>query len=90
MHAFLRDISPLTKASSIRCPLLAIQGLNDPRVPAQESYQIADAVRMNGQEVWLLMFGDEGHGIRKKSNKEYQEGVKNLFLKKHLLSSNLK
>jgi dipeptidyl aminopeptidase/acylaminoacyl peptidase len=85
MAAFLERISPLHAASGITCPLLIIQGANDPRVPAQESQQIADAVKKNGGTVWFLMPDDEGHGFRKKVNRDYQEGVIALFLKQFLL-----
>lgn len=61
-------------------------GANDPRVPSYESEQIADAVRKNGNEVWFLKLGDEGHGIRKKGNRDYEEGVVAMFLKKYLLN----
>ena len=40
MRRFLQDISPMTNAKSIRKPLLIVQGLNDPRVPATESEQM--------------------------------------------------
>lgn len=85
MRKFLKDISPVTNASHIKCPLLIIQGANDPRVPAKESQQIADAVRRNKGTVWFLMYGNEGHGFRRKENKDYQESVIALFLKKFLL-----
>ncbi|MEM9314113.1 MAG: prolyl oligopeptidase family serine peptidase [Pseudomonadota bacterium] len=68
MRSFLQQISPLTNADKIRSPLLVIQGLNDPRVPASEAEQIVDAVRANGQQAWYLAARDEGHGFQKKAN----------------------
>ncbi|MEO8744057.1 MAG: prolyl oligopeptidase family serine peptidase [Candidatus Dormiibacterota bacterium] len=56
---FLREISPIHRAGSIKAPLLVIHGRNDPRVPVGESIQIAGVVE--GAE--LLIFEDEGHGI---------------------------
>jgi dipeptidyl aminopeptidase/acylaminoacyl peptidase len=38
---YLREISPIHRAASIRAPLLVIHGRNDPRVPVEESEQIA-------------------------------------------------
>ncbi|HKC18230.1 MAG TPA: prolyl oligopeptidase family serine peptidase [Candidatus Dormibacteraeota bacterium] len=61
---FLREISPLHRAGSIRAPLLVIHGRNDPRVPVGESVQISEAVP--GAE--LLIFEDEGHGVAKLPN----------------------
>jgi dipeptidyl aminopeptidase/acylaminoacyl peptidase len=85
MREFLRNLSPITHVNAISKPLLIVQGANDPRVPLEESQQIADAVRNNGGEVWMLVAGDEGHGFRKKSNKDYQDLVTAMFLKKILL-----
>ena len=70
MRAFLQRISPLNRTHMIRRPLLVVQGLNDPRVPASESEQLVAKVRANGNEVWYLAARDEGHGFRKKANQE--------------------
>jgi dipeptidyl aminopeptidase/acylaminoacyl peptidase len=70
MRAFLSRISPLNQAKAIRRPLLVVQGLNDPRVPYTESQQMVATIRANGGEVWYLAAKDEGHGFRKKSNRD--------------------
>jgi dipeptidyl aminopeptidase/acylaminoacyl peptidase len=70
MRSFLSRISPLTSAKAIRRPLLVVQGLNDPRVPYTESQQMVATIRANGGEVWYLAAKDEGHGFRKKSNRD--------------------
>lgn len=82
MRAFLESISPLNNASKITKPLLIIQGLNDPRVPASEADQMKRIVRGNGGEVWYLAAKDEGHGFRKKSNRDFQAAAQTLFLRK--------
>jgi dipeptidyl aminopeptidase/acylaminoacyl peptidase len=71
MRAFLERISPLTNAGMIRKPLLVVQGLNDPRVPASESEQLVEKVRAARGEVWYLAAKDEGHGFRKKGNRDF-------------------
>lgn len=71
MRATLQRISPLTNAAMIRKPLLVVQGLNDPRVPASESEQVVQKVRANRGEVWYLAAKDEGHGFRKKPNRDF-------------------
>jgi dipeptidyl aminopeptidase/acylaminoacyl peptidase len=76
---FLHDLSPIHRAGEIKAPLLVIHGRNDPRVPVEESEQIA---RATGAE--LLIFEDEGHGIvalpnQVRSNRRILE-----FLSKHL------
>jgi len=70
MRAFLERISPLTNAGRIKKPLLVVEGQNDPRVPASESEQLVWRVRASGGEVWYLVAKDEGHGFRKKSNRD--------------------
>ena len=70
MRAFLRRISPLTNAERITRPLLIVHGKNDPRVPISEAEQIVNRVRSQGGEVWYLQAIDEGHGFRKKQNRD--------------------
>jgi dipeptidyl aminopeptidase/acylaminoacyl peptidase len=53
-------------------------------VPLEESQQIAAALKKQGVPVWFLVAGDEGHGFRKKSNRDFQECVTALFLEKYL------
>lgn len=76
MRAFLQRISPLANAAGIRRPLLIVQGLNDPRVPPAESEQMLARIRAGGGEAWYLAAKDEGHGFRKKANRDvYLETV---------------
>jgi dipeptidyl aminopeptidase/acylaminoacyl peptidase len=82
MRAFLSRISPLSKASAIRRPLLVVAGLNDPRVPASESEQMVSRVRANGGEVWYLAAKDEGHGFKKKSNRDFYLETAAMFLQR--------
>ena len=70
MRAFLRRISPLTNADRITRPLLVVHGKNDPRVPLSEAEQIVNKLRARGREVWYLLAADEGHGYRKKQNRD--------------------
>lgn len=84
MRAHLQAISPLTNVARIRTPLLVVQGLNDPRVPTSEAEQIVKAVRRQGQECWYLLAQDEGHGFKKKSNREAYLQTLALFLETYL------
>ncbi|HWX79796.1 MAG TPA: alpha/beta fold hydrolase [Steroidobacteraceae bacterium] len=70
MRSFLRRISPLTNAERITRPLLVVQGKNDPRVPVSEAESIVNTIRAKGGEVWYLLAADEGHGYRKKRNRD--------------------
>lgn len=80
--AFFDDISPLKNADKITKPIFIIQGLNDPRVPASEAEQILSAVRANDGTAWYLLAKDEGHGFRKKSNRDFQQEAQTIFLEK--------
>ncbi len=85
MNAYLTGIAPVRNAARIQRPLFVAQGANDPRVPASEARQIVDAVRGNGQDVWYLLFKDEGHGFQKKPNVDYFDAASVLFWQQHLL-----
>jgi dipeptidyl aminopeptidase/acylaminoacyl peptidase len=86
MFEFLQRISPNNNAEKITKPLFIIQGLNDPRVPASEAEQMLQAVRSNGGNPWYLLAKDEGHGFRKKSNRDYMTEAIVLFLEERLLA----
>jgi dipeptidyl aminopeptidase/acylaminoacyl peptidase len=85
MRAFLERIAPLTNASKITKPLFVVQGKNDPIVPVSESEQMIRAVRKNGTPVWYLMAKDEGHGLAKKSNSDFEFFATIEFVKQYLL-----
>lgn len=86
MAEFLGKISPANNSSKIKKPLLVIQGLNDPRVPASESEQMVKAIRDQGGTVWFLMAKDEGHGFQKKRNADFLFLSTVTFLREHLLN----
>ncbi len=85
MREFLQTISPTAQAMRITQPLFIVQGANDPRVPASEAEQMVKTVRGNGGEVWYLLAKDEGHGFRKKANRDLYNNAVVLFLQKILL-----
>jgi dipeptidyl aminopeptidase/acylaminoacyl peptidase len=85
MKAFHDRIAPLNNAGAITRPLFVAQGFNDPRVPWTEAEQIVKAVRGNGGDVWYVVFTDEGHGFRKKTNSDWFGAASMLFWRKHLL-----
>ena len=82
MRVFLNRISPLSNSAQIRRPLLVVQGLNDPRVPASESQQMVYRIRSKGGEAWYLAARDEGHGFRKKANQDVYLQTAAMFLNK--------
>jgi len=48
-------------------------------VPYTESEQIVAAVRDNEVPVWYMLAMDEGHGFRKKPNRDYFQAATVLF-----------
>ena len=85
MRAFLQSISPLNRVDEIDAPLLISQGLNDPRVPASESEQIVAALEARGVPVSYVSAENEGHGFRRKANRDYLTAVTAQFLRARLL-----
>ncbi|HQF71432.1 MAG TPA: prolyl oligopeptidase family serine peptidase, partial [Promineifilum sp.] len=66
---FLIERSPRSYITDIQCPLLVIQGRNDPRVIERESRDVVEQLRALGKEVEYLMFADEGHDVLKYENR---------------------
>jgi len=85
MRAYLEKISPVNNVEKINVPLFIVQGNNDPRVPVTESGQMVEALRGRGNPVWYMNALNEGHGYRKKENRDiYQQAVVQ-FLRRHLV-----
>lgn len=63
-----RDRSPFFFADQIRAPLLLLAGKNDIRCPAEETEQMAKAVRQNGGAVEVNIYENEGHGFARREN----------------------
>jgi dipeptidyl aminopeptidase/acylaminoacyl peptidase len=53
-------------------------------VPKSEADQVVAKVRAQGNEVWYLRAKNEGHGFRKKENRDAQREVEMMFLRKVL------
>ena len=85
MRQHLEKISPSNNADKLTVPLFVAQGQNDPRVPVTESEQIVEAVRKAGYDVWYMNALNEGHGFRKKENRDLYQQIVVMFFKEHLL-----
>ncbi|MDT8439243.1 MAG: S9 family peptidase [Wenzhouxiangellaceae bacterium] len=85
MRAHLQKISPLNNVDKIRVPMFVVQGNNDPRVPVTEAEQMVAALREQGSPVWYMNALNEGHGFRKKENRDLFSEATILFLEQHLL-----
>jgi dipeptidyl aminopeptidase/acylaminoacyl peptidase len=66
---FLRERSPSSYVDQISCPLLVIQGKNDPRVIERESRDVVERLQGQGKEVDFLVFENEGHDVLKFENR---------------------
>ncbi len=55
--------------NQLACPLLVIQGKNDPRVVLAESRDLVEQLRSQGKQVDFLVFENEGHDVLKHENR---------------------
>lgn len=84
---FLVERSPRQYIEDIQCPLLVIQGKNDPRVVERESRDVVEQLRAKGKEVDYLMFPDEGHDVLKYENRVTCYTSITDFFRKHLMTT---
>ena len=82
---FLTERSPSTHIENITCPLLVLQGANDPRVIERESRDVVEHLREIGKEVDYHVFANEGHDVIKYENKVVCYNLITEFFKKHLM-----
>ncbi|MBI5668963.1 MAG: S9 family peptidase [Chloroflexi bacterium] len=68
-HHFLVERSPRSYIEQIQCPMLVIQGANDPRVVERESRDVVEQLQVAGKTAELLVFEDEGHDVLKFQNR---------------------
>jgi len=81
----LERISPLRNAEKITAALFVLHGANDPRVPLSEAEQLVAKMREMGRPVWFFKALDEGHGFRKRPNRDLARILYVHFLQLHLL-----
>jgi pimeloyl-ACP methyl ester carboxylesterase len=66
---FLAERSPSTHIDNVKCPMMMIQGRNDPRVVEKETRDVVERLRSRGLPVEYLVFEDEGHDVIKFNNR---------------------
>jgi dipeptidyl aminopeptidase/acylaminoacyl peptidase len=81
---FLLERSPITYLDNVRCPLLVIQGGNDPWVPKSESDNVVEKLKSRGLEVKYVVYPDEGHDFTRTKNLNSERNATCEFLCKHL------
>ncbi len=72
------------RADRIEAALFVAHGANDPRVPVGEARQIVQAVRDNGGVAWSFIATNEGHGFRKRENRDLYRLLQVMFLEEHV------
>lgn len=80
----LEERSPLNYVENITVPMLIVQGANDPRVVQVESDQMVEALRDNGNEVYYIVYENEGHGFAIEANRLEFAGRIEEFLYNHV------
>jgi protease II len=80
----LLKLSPITYIDRVKAPLLIIQGLNDPRVPAGEAVQIQEALEKKGTASKLILVPEEGHGSSRRSGQVIMTGNVLRFFEENL------
>ena len=85
MREHLMNISPLSHVEAMQIPMFVAQGHNDPRVPYTEAEQVVAALRQQGNAVWYMDALNEGHGFRKKENRDLFSELTVMFFQEYLL-----
>ncbi len=74
------DRSPITYVEDVDCPLLVVQGANDPRVPESEAERLVSSLDARDVPYEYVRFEDEGHGVRRTGNRiEYVSRLVSFF-----------
>ena len=87
MYEHLQKISPNNSVEKIKIPMFVVQGNNDPRVPVSEAEQIVEALTKQGNQVWYMNALNEGHGYRKKENRDVYQQVVVMFMESLLVDN---
>lgn len=85
MRAHLQAISPSNHADKITVPMFVVQGENDPRVPVTEAEQMVEALRSGGKTVWYMNALNEGHGYRRRENRDIYQQATVMFFREYLV-----
>jgi dipeptidyl aminopeptidase/acylaminoacyl peptidase len=61
MREYLKSISPLTRASSLKKPTLILHPGKDARVPVSQAQDLVAALKANNATVWYVEFTEANH-----------------------------
>jgi dipeptidyl aminopeptidase/acylaminoacyl peptidase len=82
---FLTERSPKKYLQNLACPMLVIQGRNDPRVVASESEDLVKNLSAIGKDIAIHVFEDEGHDVLKYNNRVDCYSMITEFFRKNLV-----
>jgi dipeptidyl aminopeptidase/acylaminoacyl peptidase len=78
--AFPPPLAGLANGAAIRRPVLLVQGLDNPGVPAYELEQLRSRLRVDGVQAQYLAASDEGQGFTRKLNRDaYRDAAANFL-----------
>lgn len=80
----LKKLSPTSYLEKVNAPLLMIQGVDDPRVPAGEAIQMQEALEARGVPSKLILIEGEGHGAARRGGQVIMIGNMLRFLEEQL------
>lgn len=83
----LIQLSPMTYLDRVKGPILLIQGASDPRVPVGEAVQFHEALQARHLPSELIIFANEGHGMKRRDNTALELGHALRFFRDHLQGS---
>jgi len=79
-----RTRSPLYRARHVRTPVLLMAGAHDLATPPQQAAMFHRALRDHGRDSTLVIYPDEGHGVRAHPSVVDQAARLLEFLDRHL------
>ena len=79
-----RAYSPIFYMENISAPVQMLAGANDPRCPAAETEQAAQALKELNVPHEIVIYPDEGHGFQKVENRVDASRRRAAFLREHL------
>jgi len=80
----MTQLSPVSNAASIRCPVLLVHGVNDSRVPAEMTTSMFMALARADRDATVALFPGEGHEIVSTGNRLACDALQAAFLARHL------
>lgn len=79
-----KERSPINHVKNLQAPVLLVHGEKDLAVPPEQSISFQRQAQKLGKTCELILFPDEGHGIKKPANKKHYLNSLSTFLYKYV------